>query len=73
MDPLHVIDSAKTLSEECLRHIPSVVRFFKASISRSLAMDLHFYVRLQYVALTSFTYFCVPLLFLGHPFSVAPR
>ena len=58
--------SAKSLSEECLRYVPGVARFLKASLSRSLAMDLPFYFRLQYVAMTQFAYSLFSLLFLGY-------
>ena len=57
LTPFHVMFSAKSLSEECLRYVSSVARFLKVDFQGPLLWTLPFFVRLQYVAMARFAYF----------------
>ena len=49
--------SAKSFSEERLRYVPSVARFLAVAFQGPMLWTLLFFVRLQYVAMTRFSYF----------------
>ena len=66
LTPFRVVVSAKSLSEECLRYVPSVARFLKVAFQGPLLWTLLLFVRLQHVPMTRLAY----LLFLRAFFSV---